>query len=101
MSRRALSIAMQIAGVLMVIVGFAIAIAGCPKPTPTPVTPPDASDAAPPAASCDVACAHVAQLGCAGADACRRICGRVIFPAFRACVASATSCAAVSACDKE
>jgi hypothetical protein len=81
---------------------FAALIAGCPKPVPSPVTPPDASDAAPapPPASCAEACANIRRLGCKNPDSCSNLCPRVLSGRYRTCVARATSCDAVTNCDQ-
>lgn len=93
--------------VLLMLVGafLGLAITGCPKPVPSPVTPPDASDAAPAPlpvtpASCGEVCATVARLGCKGAKSCSANCPRVQSQTYKDCVRSASSCDRVNLCDQ-
>jgi hypothetical protein len=99
---RFLSIALFAIGVIVFLAPIFI---GCPKPGPAPVTPPDASDAAPTPsppmhADCSAGISRLNQLGCKGGRAFVDICPRVKSQAFKDCVASARDCAAVDDCDK-
>ncbi len=85
------------------VVALAALIPACPHPSPTPVNP-DASDAARPpktvscATACDRAitvCSNVNRDACL--DGCNRI--RANDPGFAPCIAAATSCPALTACD--
>lgn len=86
-----------LAGVVLVI----LSLAGCPKPGPAPVVPPDASDAAPaPHETCMEACFHLHSLGCDTDSACAQVCGRIKDQAFIDCLANVTSCQDVDRCDR-
>lgn len=90
-------------GWLVALIPFAFTLGmiatGCPKPPPGPVTPPDASDAAPaPDVSCADACSNLERLGCSFSDACPEICARIRRPSYRACVAAAVTCRLADSC---
>lgn len=82
-----------------------VALNGCPKPGPAPVTPPDASDAArPPScrASCSTACAHLVTVAPqASMAACLTLCGDIAAkdPGYPCCVAAAANASAADNCD--
>ncbi len=93
---------------LLAILVLAVAFSACPhNPPPTPVNPPDASDAAmdtrrPPApVTCSVACRHAASACPASKLPCPGICDRVSTndPHYPVCVAAASDCPALKACD--
>lgn len=91
---------------LMLGILLAVCCEGCPKPSPVPVTPSAASDAAP--GTCLDVCRNGASLGCpfaadtpAGAT-CVTFCANYQDVAARpwdlTCRANAKSCAAIDAC---
>lgn len=93
---------------LLILLGGAVCM-GCPHPGPAPVGPSPDADAGPapvdsrrPAANCGAACMNERGLGCPGASACASLCPRLLrnHPEYVVCVTAATSCDAVSACDK-
>lgn len=77
------------------------AIVACPPRPPAPVGPPAAADAAPSptAVNCATACAHAGVVCADVAVTCDVLCPRVQAPSYAPCVAAATSCAALTACD--
>jgi hypothetical protein len=82
------------------VVGFVL-LAGCPKPGPSPVYPPDA-DASPPVmhVSCDVACQHVSKIpGAASFATCLDNCLPVQSLRFADCLNGAKTKADVTGCD--